>query len=191
MGSDESHFNVPLIVRDKVTRQSPQTTTFFEEKGQPKRYRTEAFLLTSLTSYRWAKPAHDLLLLLLSIAFIYFPPSGRLTAHLSHATLKCWWVTIAFYRALWITTQVVYLQRCLFFTWLMQLETAAISARYVYTIQPCTISRHFMQSHKRRGAYVFSCNLPLAPLAELPGSFACYCGEIAVAVFWPTVPYKK
>ena len=35
MGSDESHFNVSLIVRDKVTRQCPQTTTF-EEKGQPK-----------------------------------------------------------------------------------------------------------------------------------------------------------
>ena len=25
MGSDESHFNVSLIVRDKVTRQCPQT----------------------------------------------------------------------------------------------------------------------------------------------------------------------
>ena len=25
MGSDESYFNVSLIVRDKVTRQSPQT----------------------------------------------------------------------------------------------------------------------------------------------------------------------
>ena len=32
MGSDESHFNVSLIVRDKVTRQCPQTTAF-EEKG--------------------------------------------------------------------------------------------------------------------------------------------------------------
>ena len=36
-GSDESHFNVSLIVRDKVTRQCPQTTTV-EEKGEPKRY---------------------------------------------------------------------------------------------------------------------------------------------------------
>ena len=32
--------NVSLIVRDKVTRPCPQTTTF-EEKGEPKRYRTE------------------------------------------------------------------------------------------------------------------------------------------------------
>ena len=36
-----------LIVRDKVTKQCLQTTTF-EEKGQPKRYRTEVLPLTSL-----------------------------------------------------------------------------------------------------------------------------------------------
>ena len=51
MGSDESHFNVSLIVRDKVTRQCPQTTTF-EEKGEPKRIRTEVPPLTSLAHYR-------------------------------------------------------------------------------------------------------------------------------------------
>ena len=33
MGSDESQFNVSLIVRDKVRRQCPQTTTFFEERA--------------------------------------------------------------------------------------------------------------------------------------------------------------
>ena len=32
MGSDESHFNVSLIVRDKVTRQCPHTTTFGSER---------------------------------------------------------------------------------------------------------------------------------------------------------------
>ena len=38
MGSDESlfFFNGSLILRNKVTRQCPQTTTF-EEKGEPKR----------------------------------------------------------------------------------------------------------------------------------------------------------
>ena len=51
MGSDESHFNVLLIVRDKVTRHCPQTTTF-EEKGEPKRIQTEVPLLTNLTPYR-------------------------------------------------------------------------------------------------------------------------------------------
>ena len=56
-GSDESHFNISLIVRGKVTRQCPQTTTF-EEEGEPKRIRTEVPPLTSLTPYRQAKPAH-------------------------------------------------------------------------------------------------------------------------------------
>ena len=51
MGSDENHFNVSLIVRDRVTRQCPQTT-IFEEKGEQKRIRTEVSLLTSLTPYR-------------------------------------------------------------------------------------------------------------------------------------------
>ena len=51
MGSDESHFNVSLTVRDKVTRQCPQTPTF-EEQGEPKQIPTEVLLLTSLTSYR-------------------------------------------------------------------------------------------------------------------------------------------
>ena len=36
MGGDESHFNASLIVRDEITRQCPQTTTF-KEKGEPKR----------------------------------------------------------------------------------------------------------------------------------------------------------
>ena len=51
MGSDQSHFNVSLIVMDKVTKQCPQTTTF-SEKGEPTRIRTEVLLLTSLTPYR-------------------------------------------------------------------------------------------------------------------------------------------
>ena len=53
VGSDRSHLkkkkkiNVSLTVRDKVTRQCPQTT-IFEEKGELKRIRTEVPLLTSL-----------------------------------------------------------------------------------------------------------------------------------------------
>ena len=38
-------------VVDKVTGQCPQTTAS-EEKGEPKRYRTEVLPLTSLTPYR-------------------------------------------------------------------------------------------------------------------------------------------
>ena len=52
MGNDESHvISSSVIVRDKVTRQCPQTT-IFEEKGEPKRTRTEVPLLTSLPPYR-------------------------------------------------------------------------------------------------------------------------------------------
>ena len=41
-GSEESHFNVSLVVRDKDTRQCPQTPTF-EERGEPKRNRTGSY----------------------------------------------------------------------------------------------------------------------------------------------------
>ena len=38
MGSNESNFNVSFIVRDKVARQCPQTTTFWKRNlGEPKR----------------------------------------------------------------------------------------------------------------------------------------------------------
>ena len=42
MGSDKSHFNVPLIVRD--SRKSVSTNHLFEEKGQPKQNQAEARL---------------------------------------------------------------------------------------------------------------------------------------------------
>ena len=48
MGSDESRFNVSLIVRDKVTRQCPHATTS-KKRREPKRNRTEVPLLTGLT----------------------------------------------------------------------------------------------------------------------------------------------
>ena len=53
MGSDESHFSVSLIVRDmNVIKTMSTNHKLFEEKGEPKRYRTEVLLLTSLTPYR-------------------------------------------------------------------------------------------------------------------------------------------
>ena len=61
MDSDEGHFSVSLIVRDSHKILCPQTTTF-EEKGEPKQIQTQVLLLTSLTPYRWAKPAHTVLL---------------------------------------------------------------------------------------------------------------------------------
>ena len=50
MGSDESHFNVSLMVRDKVPRQCPQTITV-EEKGEPNRIQPQPLLTRSVMSY--------------------------------------------------------------------------------------------------------------------------------------------
>ena len=52
-GSDESHFNVSLIVRDSHKTVSGTDHNLSKEKGQPKRIRTEVKALpTSLTLYR-------------------------------------------------------------------------------------------------------------------------------------------
>ena len=52
MGSDESHCNVS-VGRDGQSHKTVSTNhNLFEEKGEPKRYRTEVLPLTSLTPYR-------------------------------------------------------------------------------------------------------------------------------------------
>ena len=54
MGSDESHFNVS-VGSDGQSRKTVSTNhNLFEEKGEPKRYRTEVLPLTSLTAYLWS-----------------------------------------------------------------------------------------------------------------------------------------
>ena len=55
-------FEVSRTVRDKVRRQCPQTTSF-EEKGEPKKNRTEILQLTSLKPYHTGSLQHSLLLL--------------------------------------------------------------------------------------------------------------------------------
>ena len=45
MGSDENHFNVSLIVRDKVTRQCPQTTTSLMRKESQSGIELRSFCL--------------------------------------------------------------------------------------------------------------------------------------------------
>ena len=57
MGSDESHINVSLGSDEQSHKTVSTNHNLFEEKGEPKRYRTEVLPLTSLTPYRWAKPA--------------------------------------------------------------------------------------------------------------------------------------
>ena len=58
VGSDESHFNVSVGSGGQSHKTMSTNHNLFEEKGEPKRYRTEVLPLTSLTPYRLAKPAH-------------------------------------------------------------------------------------------------------------------------------------
>ena len=51
VGSDESHFSVS-VGSDGQSRTVSTHHNLFEEKGEPKRYRTEVLPLTSLTTYR-------------------------------------------------------------------------------------------------------------------------------------------
>ena len=48
MGSDASHFNVSLIVRDKVTRQCPQTITFLTRRESRSSIEPRSFCLPAL-----------------------------------------------------------------------------------------------------------------------------------------------
>ena len=59
MGSDTSHFNVLVGSDGQGHKTVSANHNLFEEKGEPKRYRTEVLQLTSLTPYRQAKPAHS------------------------------------------------------------------------------------------------------------------------------------
>ena len=52
MGSDESHFNVSVESDEQSHRTVSANHNLFEERGDPKRYRTEVLPLTSLPPYR-------------------------------------------------------------------------------------------------------------------------------------------
>ena len=70
MGSDESHFNVSVGSDGQSHKTVSTNHNLFEEKGEPKRYRTEALPLTSLPPYRQARPAHSSFLP--SLPLLYF-----------------------------------------------------------------------------------------------------------------------
>ena len=55
-------------------------------------------------------------------------------------------MTVAFYSAFWILTEMVYLQLCLVITWLIPCETAAVLAHSVHTSVHTTMFFHFVQS---------------------------------------------
>ena len=59
---------------------------------------------------------------------------ARLSVTPGHCTVQ-----EGLYIYIYIYTEV-YAERCLVFTWLVPRETDAVSARSVYTIQPCTMN---------------------------------------------------
>ena len=52
MGSDESHFNVSVGSDGQSHKTVSTNHNLFEEKSEPKQYRTEVLPFTSLTPYR-------------------------------------------------------------------------------------------------------------------------------------------
>ena len=52
VGSDESHFSVSVGSDGQSHRTVSTNHSLFEEKGEPRRYRTEVLPLTNLTPYR-------------------------------------------------------------------------------------------------------------------------------------------
>ena len=73
MGSDESHFNVSVGSDGQSHKTVSTDHNLFEEKGEPKRYRTEVLPFTSLTPYRQAKPAW----VLSGVVHLYCPSRSR------------------------------------------------------------------------------------------------------------------
>ena len=113
----------------------------FEEKGEPKRIRTEVLPLPNLTPYRWAKPAHDddddddedYFYIALFSALDQTPCA------LIHEGLTFYSAFLNIHRSGVLTA----------LAWLVPRETAAVSAQVLctpYNHAPC----HFMQSHIRQ-----------------------------------------
>ena len=80
--------------------------------------------------------------------------------HCVFAPSESIWVTVAFYSAFWISTEVC-IQHCLVVTWLVPCKAAAILVCSVYTIRPWTVSLHFMQSqiHRVHAYLAVTCHL--------------------------------
>ena len=68
MGSDESHLTISVGNDGQSHKTVSTNQKLFEEKGKPKRYQTVVLPLTSLTPYRWAKPADSIAALAAAVA---------------------------------------------------------------------------------------------------------------------------
>ena len=112
-------------------------TTPFEVKGKPKQIRTDVPLFTSLPPYRLtARP--NRLTRIVVVDRIYIALISALSSRLTALTCDSTRVNSFFIAFLNSHRSGVLTE----LAWLVPHETAAISERSVYTIQPCTMSLH-------------------------------------------------
>ena len=139
MGSDESHFYVSLIVRDKVTRQCSQTTTLCcftstesitssvgtGSPGRPHR----------LSHSSWALHLYTFNVVVIVVDRFY--TASRADSLHSHVFLQ---ERIAFYSAILIIHRkwCTYSAGMAGATW----NCCRLVASSVYTVQPCTMPLH-------------------------------------------------
>ena len=62
MGSDESHFNVSVGSDGQSHKTVSTSHNLFEEKGEPKRYRTEVLPLTKAKEFKKKKENKNMLI---------------------------------------------------------------------------------------------------------------------------------
>ena len=123
IGSEESHFNVSLIVRDKVTRVSTNHSFWRERRAEAVSNRGP-YQITALPLGQTGSPLRSHLSNFLYSAVLVFWADS----------ITALWSRLVIAR-FWISTEAVYLQRCLVVTWLVPRETAAVSAHVLCT--PC------------------------------------------------------
>ena len=114
--------------------------------------------------------------MLLLVAFILRAQTPPLLSRLIALACDSTWVTSFSNRRL--KKKKIYQSHVLTaLTWPVPHETAAVSVRSVYTIQPCTMSLHIKSHiHKVYASLAVTCH-SVALLAEWPGSCTCYCGN--------------
>ena len=122
-----------------------QYSPFSTLEGIDDRFYTAVFSILHSRGYWWSllysSILHSPLSRVLMIAFIqqYSPFSTLEQTHCAFVAYDSKWVTVAFYSAFWMSTEVVYLHLVLVVSWLVPYGSATVSARSVHIAQPCTI----------------------------------------------------
>ena len=111
--------------------------------------------------------------------------------HHALVTLDSEWVTAALHSTFWISSKMVYLQRCSVGTWLVPCETAAISVHVLCTPYNHVLVYSVIRSHVRRvhACLAVTCHLHFWQ-TDL-GSFTCFCGNSGWNRYWNKIQHRK